>query len=158
VSAARYPVLWERNELAWARPRLEALRDRNVEPIVTLVHHGSGPPQTDLLDEHFPELLADYAGRVARAFPWVRRWTPINEPLTTARFSTLYGFWYPNRVDDHAAFGRAITNEALGIIEAMERIRAIIPRADLIMTEDLQRFTAGDAGVTGYVAHKRERM
>jgi len=150
--------LWERDDLDWARRRLEALRDSNVEPIVTLVHHGSGPLTTDLLDERFPELLADYAERVARAFPWVRRWTPINEPLTTARFSTLYGFWYPNLVEDHAAFGRAMTNEILGIIGAMERIRTIVPDAQLVMTEDLQRFTAGDAGVRDYVAHKRERM
>jgi dTDP-4-dehydrorhamnose reductase len=88
----------------------------------------------------------------------VRRWTPINEPLTTARFSTLYGVWYPNLVEDHVAFGRAVTNEALGIIAAMERIRSIVPGAQLIMTEDLQSFTAGDEGVRAYVEHKRERM
>lgn len=158
VSAARYPVLWERDDLNWARARLEALRARHVEPIVTLLHHGSGPAHTDLLDEHFPQLLGEYAERVARAFPWVRRWTPINEPLTTARFSTLYGFWYPNRIDAHAAFGQAITNEILGIIGAMQRIRGVNPDAKLVMTEDLQRFTAGDAGVRDYVAHKRERM
>lgn len=151
-------MLWERDDLDWARTRLEALRARDVEPIVTLLHHGSGPARTNLLDEHFPRLFAEYAERVGRAFPWVRRWTPINEPLTTARFSTLYGFWYPNRVDDHAAFGQAITNEILGIIGAMERIRAINPGAQLVMTEDLQRFTAGDAAVRDYVAHKRERM
>lgn len=166
VGGCRYPVLWEKTaprdpgelDLRWAEGRLNALRARGVEPVVTLLHHGSGPRYTELLDPRFPELLAGYAGRVAQAFPWVRRWTPINEPLTTARFSTLYGFWYPNRVDDHAAFGRAITNEALGILGAMERIRAVIPDAELVMTEDLQRFTAGDDGVRAFVAHKRERM
>lgn len=158
VAACRYPVLWEREDLAWARPRLERLRSRGVEPIVTLLHHGSGPASTDLLDEAFPELLAAYAGRVARAFPWVRRWTPINEPLTTARFSTLYGFWYPNRVEDHGAFGQAITNEALAIARSMDRIRSIVPDAQLVLTEDLQRFTIGDEGVRAYVEHKRERM
>jgi dTDP-4-dehydrorhamnose reductase len=158
VAASRYPVLWERDDLVWARRRLEALRASGVAPIVTLVHHGSGPVGTDLLDDRFPELLAAYAQRVARAFPWVERWTPINEPLTTARFATLYGLWYPNRVADHVAFGQAITNEALAIIGAMERIRAINPRAQLVLTEDLQRFTAADPGVEGYVAHKRERM
>jgi dTDP-4-dehydrorhamnose reductase len=166
VAACRYPVLWEKTaprdprelELGWAEERLNALRARGVEPVVTLLHHGSGPPYTELLDPQFPTLLADYAERVARAFPWVRRWTPVNEPLTTARFSTLYGFWYPNRVDDHAAFGRAITNEILGILLAMERIRAVNPQAELVMTEDLQRFTIGDDGVREFVAHKRERM
>jgi dTDP-4-dehydrorhamnose reductase len=158
VAACRYPVLWERDDLDWAQPRLDALRERGVEPIVTLVHHGSGPRFTDLLDERFPELLTDYAVRVARAFPWVKRWTPINEPLTTARFSTLYGVWYPNRIDDDAAFGQAITNETLGIIRAMEAIRSANPNAELVLTEDLQRFTAGDERVRAYVEHKRERM
>ena len=61
----------------------------------------------------FPLLFAEYAAAAARAFPWVRRWTPINEPLTTARFATLYGAWYPNMRDD-AAFGRAIVQPNAG--------------------------------------------
>ena len=43
---------------------------------------------------------------VAERYPWVRRYTPVNEPLTTARFSALYGLWYPH-VRDDAAFLRA---------------------------------------------------
>jgi dTDP-4-dehydrorhamnose reductase len=159
-------VLWEktaaldpaRPALAWARRRLEALRATGVEPVVTLLHHGSGPPATSLIDPDFPEKLASYAGAVAAAFPWVRRWTPINEPLTTARFSTLYGHWYPNRVDDDAAFGAAIVNEALGMLLAMKAIRAHAPGAQFVITEDLQSFTALDPRVEDFVAHKRERM
>ena len=60
-----------------------------------LVHHGSGPAGTDLLDEGFAEGLARFARAVAERFPWVEDWTPVNEPLTTARFSALYGHWYP---------------------------------------------------------------
>ena len=36
-----------------------------------------------------------YAAAFAERYPWVRRYTPINEPLTTARFAALYGHWYP---------------------------------------------------------------
>jgi dTDP-4-dehydrorhamnose reductase len=136
---------------------LGALRDAGVEPIVTLLHHGSGPRYTDLLDPAFPALFAEYAESVARAFPWVRRWTPINEPLTTARFATLYGIWYPNLRDD-PAFGRALVHEALAILEASARIRAVIPEAQFVLTEDLQRFVAADSGVSAYVAFLRERM
>ena len=118
IDASRTPVLWERSapndptvvDLRWAERRLTLLREAGVEPIVTLLHHGSGPRYTDLLDPAFPDLFAEYADAVARAFPWVRRWTPINEPLTTARFSTLYGVWYPNLRNDHA-FGRAIVHQ-----------------------------------------------
>jgi dTDP-4-dehydrorhamnose reductase len=169
ATAARYPVLWERTasnapedvDLAWARHRLEGLRDRGVEPIVTLLHHGSGPAHTSLVDPAFPELFARYAGAIARAFPWVRRWTPINEPLTTARFATLYGHWYPNATDD-AAFGRAIVNEALAMLLGMQAIRRFNPQAEFVITEDLQSFSVHgdvrDTRLTSFAAHKRERM
>ena len=164
VSASRYPVLWEHVErlgagardYAWPERRLNALARGGIEPLVTLLHHGSGPRHTSLLDDAFPELFSDYAEATARRFPWIERWTPINEPLTTARFSTLYGVWYP-KARDHRAFGRAMLNQARAILLGFARIRSIVPAARLILTEDLQGFVAGDAGVSDYVAHKRER-
>jgi dTDP-4-dehydrorhamnose reductase len=165
VRATRYPVLWEKvaphdpqaRDYRWAARRLGGLMERGVEPIVTLLHHGSGPTYTSLLDPAFPTLFAEYAAATARRFPWVRRWTPINEPLTTARFSTLYAAWHPNAFFDDAAFGRAVVNEALAIAYATERIRDVVPGARFLLTEDLQSFTAADEGVEAYVAHKRER-
>ncbi len=165
VGASRYPVLWEKTapgregtlHLEWATRRLERLRELGIEPIVTLLHHGSGPHHTNLLDPAFPELFAAYAGAVAAAFPWIRRWTPINEPLTTARFATLYGHWYPNRRDDRA-FGHALANEALAMLLGMEAIGRSAPGALFVITEDLQNFHALDPRVEAFVAHKRERM
>ena len=166
VVATRYPILWEacaphdpaQIDLTWAAQRLERLRELEIDPIVTLLHHGSGPTYTSLVDPQFPELFAAYAGAVAARFPWVRRWTPINEPLTTARFSTLYGVWYPNARDDDVAFGAALTNEVLGMLLAMAAIRVHAPHAEFVVTEDLQSFTARDASVEAFVAHKERRM
>jgi dTDP-4-dehydrorhamnose reductase len=165
VSASRVPVLWERvapidpHERDYREPqrRLDALRAAGVEPIVTLLHHGSGPQYTDLLDPAFPMWFADYAEATAKQFPWVRRWTPINEPLTTARFATLYGVWFPNMRDDRG-FGRAMVNQTLAQQAAMRRIRRVVPEAQFVLTEDLQRYAAGDAGVSEYVAFLRERV
>jgi dTDP-4-dehydrorhamnose reductase len=165
VSASRVPVLWERvspvdpHERDYREPerRLNALRAAGIEPIVTLLHHGSGPTYTDLLDPAFPLWFAEYAEATAREFPWVRRWTPINEPLTTARFATLYGVWYPNVRDDRA-FGRAMVNQTLAQQAAMRRIRRVNPAAEFVLTEDLQRYNAGDADVAEYVVFLRERM
>ena len=166
ISATRYPVLWEKTapgdprdaDFSWAERRLGALRTRGVEPIVTLLHHGSGPAETSLLDPQFPEKFAAYAGVVAAAFPWVRRWTPINEPLTTARFSTLYGVWYPNRIDDDEAFGHALVNEALAMLLGMEAIGAHVSGAAFVITEDLQGITALEPSVNEFAAHLRLRM
>ena len=143
--------------MAWARARLDALEHRNLEPILTLLHHGSGPAHTNLTDPEFPAKFAAYAGAIAAAFPWILRWTPINEPLTTARFSTLYGLWYPNLRDD-VAFGHAIAHQALGMLLAMEAIRRYVPDAHFVLTEDLQSFTALDPGREADARHQSERM
>lgn len=138
----RYPILWERTEsrgelnFSWADERMSCLRELGIEPIVGLVHHGSGPRHTSLLDPAFPDLLARYAGRVAERYPWVTKFTPVNEPLTTARFSGLYGHWYPHHKSDFA-FVRAVLVQCTAVARAMTAIRKIIPNAELIQTEDL---------------------
>ena len=144
IRTLRYPILWEsvaperpgRLDFAWSDRRLDALAARGIEVIGGLLHHGSGPAYTDLLDRDFPAKLADYALRVAMRYPQIKRWTPINEPLTTARFAGLYGHWYPHR-RDYPSFLRALVNQCKGIAAAMAAIRTVNPAARLIQTEDL---------------------
>ena len=100
------------------------------------MHHGSGPAFTNLLDPQFPVLLAQYAKQVAGQFPHINYYTPVNEPLTTARFSGLYGLWYPHKKDD-TAFLKMLLNEIKGIVLSMQAIREINPLAKLVQTEDL---------------------
>ncbi|RNI33044.1 dTDP-4-dehydrorhamnose reductase [Rufibacter immobilis] len=144
IKKIRYPVLWEsvapdhpeQKNWDWATERLNRLRELTIEPIVGLLHHGSGPRYTHLIDEDFPHKFAQYARAVARQFPWVTYYTPINEPLTTARFSALYGLWYPHTRDD-ASFVKALLNQIQGTKLAMEAIREINPSAQLVQTDDL---------------------
>jgi dTDP-4-dehydrorhamnose reductase len=144
VTTVRYPVLWERTapgkledaDWAWPDARLGELRARGIAPIVGLVHHGSGPAGTSLVDDAFPDRLARYAGQVAARYPWVTRFTPVNEPLTTARFSGLYGHWYPHGHDD-LTFARCLLAQCKATVLAMQAIRAVTPRAELVFTEDL---------------------
>jgi dTDP-4-dehydrorhamnose reductase len=107
-----------------------------VTPIVGLLHHGSGPRYTNLTDPAFPEKFAEFARVVARRCPAVSTYTPINEPLTTARFSALYGHWYPH-ARDPLAFVRAFLLQCRGIVLAMRAIRETNPEAKLLQTEDL---------------------
>ena len=122
----------------WQDARMLELRRHGIAPILGLVHHGSGPAYTNLDDPDFPAKLARYAGQVARRYPWVTDWTPVNEPLTTARFSGLYGFWYPH-AESEAAFLRMLANQCHGAVLAMQAIREVIPGARLVQTEDLGR-------------------
>ncbi len=67
----------------------------------------------------FREQLAAYARRVAERYPWVDAYTPINEPLTTARFCGLYGHWYPHARDPTRVRQRAAEPDAERRVLAM---------------------------------------
>ncbi len=144
IRTLRYPVIWEtispsastEPDWSWHDERLHRLQDLGIEPIATLCHHGSGPRHTHLLDPAFPELLAGHAASVAKRYPWIRLYTPINEPLTTARFSALYGHWYPHR-RDYGAFLQALVNECHATVLAMRAIRTVRSDAGLVQTEDV---------------------
>jgi len=144
IRAIRYPVLWERTapdgidkaDWSWSDARLTALRDHGVTPIAGLIHHGSGPRHTSLVDPAFAEQLAEYAGAVAARYPWLEYYTPVNEPCTTARFAGLYGVWYPHGRDDRT-FVQALLNQCRAVVLAMRAIRAVNPNAKLVQTDDL---------------------
>jgi dTDP-4-dehydrorhamnose reductase len=146
LDAVRYPVLWERVaphdpeqlDWRWSDKRLNRLRELGIRPIVGLVHHGSGPHYTNLLDPGFARGLGRFAEQVAERHPWVEAWTPVNEPLTTARFSALYGHWYPHAAEE-GSFWLALLNQVDATRFAMQAIRRINPAARLIQTDDLGR-------------------
>lgn len=145
LAAVRYPLLWERTAKAegildwgWADKRLARLRTRGARVIAGLVHHGSGPPHTNLLDDGFAPGLAAYAAAAAERYPWIDDWTPVNEPVTTARFAALYGIWYPHRRDERS-FWAALLNQIDGVRFAMRAIRRVNPAARLIQPDDLGR-------------------
>ncbi len=144
IKKVRYPVLWEHVapqsldhcDFSKIDPKLSQLREHGLDPIVGLIHHGSGPTYTSLLDPEFPEKLARYARIVAERYPWINLYTPVNEPLTTARFSGLYGEWYPHHRSLKSFFAM-LMQQVKGTILSMREIRKVNPGARLLTTEDL---------------------
>ncbi len=142
----RFPILWKTVapqlptdfDWTWTDARLGHLKRLGIRPIAGLLHHGSGPRYTSLIDPGFPQKFAAFAAAVARRYPWIDAYTPINEPLTTARFSGLYGHWYPHGRDEKT-FVRALLNQCRGTALAMAEIRKVNPRALLVQTDDLGR-------------------
>jgi dTDP-4-dehydrorhamnose reductase len=147
IKKLRYPVLWEAHqrvskdeEINWdqTRRQLNKIREHQIIPIAGLLHHGSGPSFTNLADDNFAESLAEYALKVATEFPWIEYYTPVNEPLTTARFSGLYGCWFPHH-KDALSFAKMLLNQLKGIVLSMQAIRKINKNAKLVQTEDLAK-------------------
>lgn len=144
ISKLRYPVIWEKHQpeqdtvIDWTRTGqyLERLRAMDITPIAGLVHHGSGPKYVNFYDGSFERGLADYALKVAAQFPWLEFYTPVNEPLTTARFCGLYGHWYPHKTSDYDFF-KVLLSECKATVMAMKVIKQLNPNAKLIQTDDL---------------------
>lgn len=163
VKAVRYPIVWEtvspdapgEYDFSWHDKRLNRLRELGIRVIGGLVHHGSGPRYTSLVDPNFAKLLAGYARQVARRYPWIDTWTPINEPLTTARFSCLYGHWYPHHRSLESML-LALVHECDGTALAMQAIRETIPDAQLMVTEDLGKTFATER-LAYQAEHENER-
>src|SRR4051794_29810965 len=78
LKALAYPVLWERAapnsptdlDWTWSDERLGRIRDLGMRPIAGLLHHGSGPRYTGLLDQGFAAAFAGYARAAAERYPW----------------------------------------------------------------------------------------
>lgn len=142
IKKLRYPILWERTapdhtlDWRWADERLNRIRKLKMEPIAGLLHHGSGPAYTSLVDPAFADKFASYARAFAERYPWVEYYTPVNEPLTTARFSGLYGHWFPHG-GDARTFVTAMLMQCRAVVQAMREVRKVNTAGRLVQTEDL---------------------
>jgi dTDP-4-dehydrorhamnose reductase len=144
IRTLRYPILWEsicpaglhKADWTWIDSKLDKMKSLGITPIAGLLHHGSGPQYTSLLDPDFAKKFTAFTVAVAQRYPWLEYFTPVNEPLTTARFSCVYGHWYPH-ARHMFAFAKALLNQSMATVMAMTEIRKIIPNAKLVQTEDL---------------------
>ena len=141
----RYPVLWGRHrgtdaatDWSWAEHRLGLLDARGIQPLIGLLHHGFGPGDADPLARGWPEAFGRYAGSVAARAPEGASYLPVNEPLTTARFGGLYG-WWPPYARDPETFAGLLLAECHAYLEAARAIRAVRPAARIVVNEDLGR-------------------
>jgi dTDP-4-dehydrorhamnose reductase len=81
--------------------------------------------------------FARHAAATARRYPWIADWTPVNEPCTTARFSCLYGHWYPHLPAMSAASGWRCSIRSTRRDWRCGRYGRSTPNARFIQTDDL---------------------
>jgi beta-glucosidase/6-phospho-beta-glucosidase/beta-galactosidase len=161
IRTLRYPLLWAHAlrdgdlDFSWHAARFARLAHLGVRPIAGFLHHGSGPEGLDPANPDFPQALAAYAAAAAIRFPDIDLYTPINEPVTTARFAYLYGHWHPH-CQDEARFLRAVVGNAVATAAAMRAIRRVNPAAALVQTEDVGRVFA-TAALSDQAAYENER-
>jgi beta-glucosidase len=152
-NAHRFSVEWSRIEpspgefsstaLAHYRDVLQALRDRRMEPVVTL-HHFTNPnwiaqaggwdaPETADRFARFATRVTDELGDLARY------WVTINEPTVVAYQGYVRGDWPPGQRDLGAA-ARVLVTMLRGHWMAYERIKQRHPELQLGLAHHLRVF------------------
>jgi beta-glucosidase len=137
---------------------LQLMRDLGIEPIVDLFHFGV-PAWLDegVMTPIFPDFQAELARRFARRYPWVRWYTPTNEPYIMSQFGGESAAWFPYRRGPRN-FVIAVRNVARGLCEAWHEIAAERPDARMMVSDTCEYHHALDDGpAAGHAALFNER-
>ena len=144
VRALRWGIPWYRVEPTpgnfdwrWTDEVLPYLvQDLGIEVVLDLMHYGC--PfwlRREFASEEYPEAVAHYAREVARRYSSLVRWyTPLNEPLVNALMCGRRGQWPPYLRGD-GGYIRVLLQLAKGILNTVEAIRTIDPRAVMVHVE-----------------------
>jgi beta-glucosidase/6-phospho-beta-glucosidase/beta-galactosidase len=120
-----------------------ALADLKIAPIVDLCHFGVPDWIASFQNPDFPRLFADYARAFATRFPWVKRYTPVNEIFVAATFSAQWG-WWNERLSSDRAFVTALKHLCQANLLAMRAILEVQPNALFVQSESSEFFHAHD--------------
>jgi beta-glucosidase len=126
---------------------MEMMRELGIEPIVDLFHFGVPTwLGTGVLTSIFPDFQAELSRAFARRYPWVRWYTPTNEPYIMAQFGGEIGAWFPYEHGPQT-FVRALRNVARGVCESWAEIVAERPDARMMISDTCEFWHAEDDAV-----------
>lgn len=135
----------------------DLMRELAIDPIVDLFHFGVPEWLHDgVMGTVFPDLQAELAGRFARRYPWVRWYTPTNEPYILAQFGAEGGGWPPYRLGPHN-FAIASRNIARGLCASWAAITQARSDARMLVSDTCEYHHALDDGVRDHAEMLNER-
>ena len=115
----------------FADAALGELKRLGITPILDLLHFGVPDWLGDFQNPALPLHFAEYAGAVARRYPWIRFYTPVNEIYVTARSSGLDGLWN-EQLKSPAGFVTAMKHLSAASILACQAIVRERPDAVIV--------------------------
>ncbi len=116
---------------------MNAMKKMQITPILDLMHFGLPDWLGNFQNPELPIHFSDYAGEVAKRYPWVRYYTPVNEIYVTAKNSAKDGLWNEQLKSDKA-FVTAMKNIVAASIMATHSIVAFRPDAIIIQSESAE--------------------
>jgi hypothetical protein len=123
----------------WTDRALGALRDRGLTPIADLLHFGVPDDLWGIGDPRLPERHLAFVEAFAARYPWVRHYTPVNEPWITAVMSARHGRWN-ERQRDEGSLVAALANAIRCAVLASNAIRAVRPDAVFLQSDACERW------------------
>ena len=143
----------ERLDWDWTDRAFAALQASGVDPIADLLHFGLPDDLEGFIDPRLPDRFAAYVAAFVERYPWVRRFTPVNEPFVSAVFSARNGWWNERRTDDRS-FALALDRVSECVVRAMAIIRASRPDAIFLQSDACEGYLPADAAAVPEAAFR----
>lgn len=116
---------------------MKEIKRLKITPILDLMHFGLPDWLGNFQNPEMPIHFAAYAAAVAKRYPWVRFYTPVNEIYVTAKFSAKEGKWNEQLKTDKA-FVTAIKNIVAASILATHQIARHRPDCVIVQSESAE--------------------
>ena len=127
----------DRYDWEFADRAMAEMQRLGITPILDLLHFGVPDWIGNFQNPELPLHFAAYAEAVARRYPWVRFYTPVNEIYVTARVSAKDGLWNEQLKSDHA-FVTAIKHLVAASILGTQAICRVRPDAVIVQSESAE--------------------
>lgn len=126
----------------WTDRALGSLRDAGLTPVADLLHFGLPDRYWGFGDPTFPDAYQRFVEAFVARYPWIRHFTPVNEPWISAAFSAREGLWNERQRDERSQVA-ALENLLVADVVGMEIIRAARPDAVFLQSDACERWVAG---------------
>ena len=122
---------------SFADAAMAEMKRLGICPILDLMHFGLPDWLENYQNPEIPLHFADYASEVAKRYPWVRYYTPVNEIYVTCRASAKDGLWNEQLKSDKA-FVTAMKHTVAASIMATHCIAEQRPNAIIVQSESAE--------------------
>ena len=133
-----------RYDWSFADEALGEIKRLGITPILDLMHFGVPDWLGNFQNPELPMHFANYAEAVARRYPWVRFYTPVNEIYVTAKLSAKDGIWN-EQLKSGRGFVTALKHCVAASILATQRIAKHRPDCVIVQSESAEYVHQGTA-------------
>lgn len=152
VDEVRYPIPWQRVEArrgvydwSFVDRAMDAAAQAGVQVIADPLHHTSYPRwlRDGWADDAFPDRYLHYVEEIAQRYPYIKQYTPVNEPTCTLDFCGNRGFWHPYGRGERS-YVRMLQQTARAAARVIRRLRAHDPQIYILQVDTFQHHAALD--------------